>query len=85
MKQNIFEQNDIIPGSKNIIVWLDFDAYAYVNFGIIVELSRLDKFNFISIVASKHDLSFFQNQKIIPFKKLIYFPQCYQNKLISFK
>ena len=66
---------------ENIVVWLDFDAYAYMNFGIISALSKLDKFNFIGIVATKQDMSFFQNQKIIPFKKLVYYPECYIKKL----
>ena len=65
---------------ENIIVWLDFDAYSYINFGIISALSKLDKFNFIGIVANKENLSFFQNQQIIPFKKLIYYPDCYIGK-----
>ena len=66
--------------NENIIVWLDFDAYAYVNFGIISALSKLDKFNFIGIVANQENLSFFQNQQIIPFKELIYYPDCYIQK-----
>ena len=65
---------------KNIIVWLDFSAYAYINFGVISELNKLNKFNFIGIVSSKSDLDFFKNQKIISFKKLIYFPECYNNQ-----
>lgn len=65
---------------ENVIVWLDFDAYAYINFGIISALSKLDKFNFIGIVANQENLSFFQNQQIIPFKKLIYYPDCYIQK-----
>ena len=66
--------------NENIIVWLDFDAYAYVNFGIISALSKLNKFNFIGIVTNQENLSFFQNQQIIPFKKLIYYPDCYIRK-----
>lgn len=66
---------------ENVIVWLDFDAYAYVNFGIISALSKLDKFNLIGIVANQENLSFFQNQQIIQFKKLIYYPDCYIQKL----
>ena len=65
---------------RNVIVWLDFNGYAYVNFAIILALSKLNKFNLIGIVASKSDLIFFQTQKIITFKKLIYFPECYDNK-----
>jgi len=65
---------------NNILVWLDFDAYSYINFGVITELSKLEDFNFIGIVTTKQDMDFFQNQKIIPFKKLIYYPDCYINK-----
>ena len=65
---------------ENILVWLDFDAYSYVNFGAIIELAKLDKFDFIGIVTTKQDMSFFEHQKIIPFKKLIYYPDCYINK-----
>jgi len=65
---------------ENIIVWLDFDAYSYINFGIIIELAKLDKYDFIGVVTTKQDMSFFENQKIIPFKKIIYYPNCYINK-----
>jgi len=65
---------------KNIVVWLDFDAYSYINFGIINALSKIDNFNFVGIVTTKQDMSFFQNQKKIQFKKLIYYPDCYINK-----
>lgn len=64
----------------NILVWLDFDAYSYVNFGIMIELAKLEKYDFIGIVTTKQDMSFFQNQKIITFKKLIYYPECYIDK-----
>ena len=75
-------QSDITSDveKENVIVWLDFDAYAYVNFGIISALSKLDEFNFIGIVANQENLSFFQNQQIITFKKLIYYPDCYIQK-----
>jgi len=69
-----------VNNKKNIIVWLDFDAYSYINFGVITELIKLDDFDFIGIVTTKQDMNFFQNQKIIPFKKLIYYPDCYINK-----
>jgi len=65
---------------NEVLVWLDFGPYAYINFGIIAELSKLDKFDFIGIVTTRQDLSFFQNQKIISFKELIYYPDCYINK-----
>lgn len=63
-----------------ILVWLDFGPYAYVNFGIISELSKLNNFDFIGIVTTQQDMGFFQNQKFIPFKKIIYYPDCYINK-----
>jgi len=74
------EKSEMNSEKENILVWLDFDAYSYVNFGAIIELAKLDKFDFIGIVATKQDMSFFENQKIIPFKKLIYYPDCYINK-----
>ena len=73
-KEITFEEN------PNVVVWLDFDSYAYTNFGVMLALSKLKKFNLIGIVTTHQDVSFFQNQKLIPFKKLIYYPSCYQNK-----
>ena len=29
---------------ENILVWLDFDAYSYLNFGIVNALSKLNNF-----------------------------------------
>ena len=72
-----FETNN---KKENILVWLDFDAYSYVNFGIVIELAKLDKYDFIGVVTTKQDMSFFENQKILPFKKIIYYPNCYINK-----
>lgn len=66
--------------AENIVVWLDFGPYAYINFGIISALSKLNKSNFIGIVTTRQDISFFQNQQIIPFQKLIYYPGCYIGK-----
>lgn len=65
---------------QNIVVWLDFDGYSYLNFGILIELAKLNKFNFIGIVTQKHNMNFFENQKIITFKKIFYYPDCYINK-----
>jgi len=65
---------------KNILVWLDFDAYSYLNFGIINALSKLNNFNFFGIVTTKQDISFFEKQQLIPFKKIMYYPDCYINK-----
>lgn len=65
---------------ENVMVWLDFDTYAYTNFGIISALSKLDKFDFIGIVTTPQDISFFQNQQIVSFKKLLYYPECYVGK-----
>ncbi len=72
-----FETNN---KKENILVWLDFDAYSYVNFGVIIELAKLEKFDFIGIVTTKQDMSFFEHQEIIKFKKLIYYPDCYIKK-----
>lgn len=75
------EPNSLLENQKeNIVVWLDFDAYAYTNFGIALALSKLGQFNFIGIVTTQQDISFFQNQKLIPFRKLIYYPECYNKK-----
>ena len=74
--KNIKSNNE----KENIIVWLDFTTYAYTNFGIISALSKLDKFNFIGIISDKNDMSFFQNQQIISFKELVYYPDSYINK-----
>ena len=65
---------------KNILLWLDFDAYSYVNFGIANSLSKNNEFNFTAIVTTKQDISFFKNQNILQFKKLLYYPECYTNK-----
>jgi hypothetical protein len=65
---------------KNILVWLDFDAYSYVNFGIVNYLSKNNEFNFTGIVTTKQDISFFENQNILKFEKLFYYPECYINK-----
>jgi len=79
MKKDIInnQSNETV---ENVIVWLDFDTYAYINFGIISALSKLAKFNFIGIVTTPQDLSFFQNQQNLPFKKLLYYPDCYVGK-----
>ncbi len=65
---------------ENIVVWLDFGPTAYINFGIASALSKIDKCNFIGIVSGKQDISFFQNQQIIPFQTLLYYPDCYMGK-----
>ena len=81
MEKTISDQSD--AQIENIVVWLDFDTYAYTNFAIISALSKLNKFNFIGIVTTQQDMSFFQNQQIIPFKKLVYYPACYIGKTRS--
>ncbi len=63
-----------------ILVWLDFGPYAYFNFGIMSALSKLNEFEFIGIVTIKNNFVFFQTQKFIKFKKLLYYPECYINK-----
>ena len=45
-------KNEIRVNDKiNIIVWLDFDAYSYINFAVITELIKLDNFDIIGIVT----------------------------------
>ena len=65
---------------ETILVWLDFGPYSYINLGIIKELKELKEFDFIGIVTTHQDLSFFQKQKFISFKKLFYYPDCYIGK-----
>ena len=68
--------------SKNdtILVWFDAGPYAYIHFGVSYALSKLGKFDFVGIVATKQDVDFLQNQNLINFKKLFYYPECYQGK-----
>jgi len=70
--------------SKNkptkVIVWLDRGPYAYVNLGVASSLSKLAKFDFFGIVATQQDVSFLNNQKIVPFREIIYYPDCYLKK-----
>ena len=70
--------------SKNeptkVIVWLDQGPYAYVNLGVASSLSKLAKFDFFGIVATHQDVSFLNNQKIIPFREIMYYPNCYLKK-----
>jgi hypothetical protein len=72
--------NDISKKKKNVLVWLDFDAYSYVNFGIANSLSKNNEYNFTGIVTTKQDISFFKNQNILKFEELLYYPECYINK-----
>lgn len=72
--------DQISKKKKNILLWLDFDAYSYVNFGIANSLSKNNEFTFIGIVTTKQDISFFKNQNILKFEKLFYYPECYVNK-----
>src|SRR5574338_1105611 len=74
------EARDMQNDMDRILVWLDFGPYAYMNFGIISELSKLAKYEFIGIVTTRQDISFFQNQNIVSFEKLIYYPDCYIDK-----
>jgi len=65
---------------SDVLVWLDRGPYSYINLAVIESLSRLDKFDFFGIVATDQDIDFFNNQKIIPFKEITYYPDCYINK-----
>ena len=66
--------------SSNILFWLDQGPYAYINLGVASSLSKLGKFDFFGIVATKQDISFLNNQKITPFKEVTYYPDCYIDK-----
>jgi len=79
MKKDIIN-NQSNKTVENVIVWLVFDTYAYIKFGIISTLSKLAKFNLIGIVITPLNLSFFQNQQNLPFKKLLYYPDRYVGK-----
>lgn len=63
-----------------VLVWLDFGPYSYIHLGIISELNKLKNIDFVGIVTKQQDLSFFQKQKFIQFKKLFYYPECYIGK-----
>ena len=63
-----------------ILVWLDNGPYSYFHLGIISELDKLGKFDFVGIIARKQDMDFFENQNYIHFKKLFYYPDCYIGK-----
>jgi hypothetical protein len=63
-----------------ILVWLDFGPYPYFYLGVISELSKLGKFDFIGIITTKQDMSFFKKQNFVKFKKLLYYPECYIGK-----
>ena len=65
---------------SNVLVWLDQGPYSYINLAVVESLSKLDEFNFFGIVATHQDLDFFNNQKIIPFNEIMYYPDCYINK-----
>ena len=69
-----------MPEKETILVWLDFDAYSYFHLGLISKISELEKFDFIGIVTRKQDMGFFEKQKFIKFKKLLYYPDCYIRK-----
>ena len=64
----------------SILVWLDFDAYAFLNFGIINSIIKLSKVKIIGIVSNKENLNFFEKQKLVKFDKIIYYPDCYLSK-----
>jgi len=80
MSDNNLEKIVSNEKKETILVWLDFGPYSYINLGIISELKKLKEFDFIGIVATHQDLSFFQKQKFISFKKLLYYPDCYIGK-----
>jgi len=79
-QKKYFEYNLKQKNKTRVLVWLDFGPYAYFNFGVISALSKLDEIEFIGIVTIKKDINFFQNQNLIKFKKILYYPDCYINK-----
>ena len=69
-----------MSSKETIIVWLDFGPYPYFYLGVISELSKLEKFDFIGIVTRKQDMEFIEKQKFVEFKKIFYYPDCYIKK-----
>ncbi len=70
-----------IHSDKNtVLLWLDNGPYAYIHFAIAHALSKISNSEFVGIVTNKQDVSFFENQKYLKFKKLFYYPECYQEK-----
>ena len=65
--------------TKKILVWLD-DKYAYLHYGLCLELSKLDDFEFYGFVAQKNDYDFLQSQKKLSFKELCYYSKSYIDK-----
>ena len=63
-----------------IVLWLDNGPYAYQFFAIALSLSKLGNYEFYGIVARKQDYEFLQNQNILSFKKLFYYPDSYLKK-----
>ena len=53
--------NQISKKKKNILLWLDFDAYSYVNFGIAKSLSKNNEFSFIGIVTTGKPQEIYSN------------------------
>ena len=78
LEKNI--EDSSYQGNDTILVWLDFGPYSYIHLGIISELNKLKKYDFIGIVTKHQDLSYFQNQKFIQFKELFYYPEYYIGK-----
>lgn len=83
MKQNDSDneiQKISLQKKSTVLVWLDFGPYSYINLGIISELSKLGKFDFIGIVTTEQDMSFLKKQNFVKFKKLFYYPETYIGK-----
>ncbi|EPA05325.1 hypothetical protein [Candidatus Nitrosarchaeum limnium] len=66
--------------SANVLVWLDQGPYSFINLAIAKSLSEFGVYNFFGIVATRQDVSFFKEQKIIQFNEILYYPDCYINK-----
>lgn len=65
---------------NNILVWFDQGPYSYLNLGLSVSISKIQNFDFFGIIATQQDMNFFNSQQLLPFKQLLYYPECYQNK-----
>lgn len=65
--------------TKKILVWLD-DNYSYLHYGICLELSKLDNFEFYGFVSRKNDYDFLNYQKKLSFTELHYYSKSYFGK-----
>ena len=74
------DSSENISEKETVLVWLDFGPYSYMYLAIAAELSKKGNFDFIGIVTTQQDVSFFEKQNFVKFKKLFYYPDCYIGK-----